>query len=165
MVEIEPGGEFLTVAEVKRAHRGHWFDRGTLEFFDAKIGRLFGGRFLVSSTRYESSTGWSPGRKWHIHYVTADGQLHGLPGSYTVQLSFPTEHDAERLAEAFEAETYALEKVQYGVTKCEASLARQCVPNTLASWLLNGTALCWSDTATQLECWRETGMFFGAARV
>ncbi|KKK71007.1 hypothetical protein LCGC14_2918230, partial [marine sediment metagenome] len=44
---------FKTIAQVKAANRTlehHWFDRGTLRFFDGRVlGGLISGRYFVSS--------------------------------------------------------------------------------------------------------------------
>lgn len=64
----------------------HWFDPGSMRFFRSRVG--WGGYvhedgriFFVSSERFVSSTGWSPGRKFSVRVMTPDGNV-GTVGEF-----------------------------------------------------------------------------------
>ena len=43
---------FRTIEDIRRHHRGHWFDRDTMRFFGTRFcdsGRVHAGRFFVTS--------------------------------------------------------------------------------------------------------------------
>ena len=117
-----------------------------MRFFDARLGRVFGGRYLVHSTQYTGSDGTHP-RQWHIAYLLHDGSVDDLPGVGLAMYQWATQHQAERFAEALEAGRITLEALDYNA-------AIPCAWHTrmaYAVWLLDGEALCSSHCAEGLR--------------
>jgi len=50
-----------TVEDVQRLHRGHWFDRDTMRFFQTRIpdARVYGGRYFISSEQFGAPRGYT----------------------------------------------------------------------------------------------------------
>ena len=46
----------MTIAEIKRQHVGHFFDKGALRFFNSTVcGKIFG-RYFVTSERFDCNS-------------------------------------------------------------------------------------------------------------
>lgn len=69
---------FDTISQVKAANKAignHWFDRGSMRFFNTKIeSKLYGGRYFITSEQFVGSTG-AGRRKYSIRYVNDDGSI------------------------------------------------------------------------------------------
>lgn len=77
--DITLPGPFGTLGDIRRRHRGHWFDKDTLRFFssrfpDGEYG-TYAGRFFISTER--DTFGHEP-RRATIRYATDDGDIRTL---------------------------------------------------------------------------------------
>lgn len=149
--KIFEGGAFLTIEEIIVANiksGSHWFDESTTRYFDGEVHSLYGGRYLVHSSQFHGSILSDP-RKWHIAYVLTDGTVETLPGAKTVTINFPSLGGAESFARCLEAGKLRVERYAYD----NHLPCRDCP--TYASWTVNGDALCFVHTGSELELWRE----------
>lgn len=66
---------FRTMADVKQRNAEighHFFDADTLRFFSSRIGgQLFGGRYFITSERYDQTTP----RRYTVRLVNPDGSI------------------------------------------------------------------------------------------
>ena len=66
---------FSSVRDVRRANQQagfHFFDAGSLRFFNSKISRqLYGGCYFITSERYSDNTA----RLYTVRKATIDGQI------------------------------------------------------------------------------------------
>ena len=68
-----------SMATIRNAHRGHWFDRDTLRFFRSRISEEVyqgpGGVFFVSSEQFTSGNYSEPRRYTVRRFVETDGSI------------------------------------------------------------------------------------------
>lgn len=93
----------------------HWFDADSMRFFRSRVGsggyvHEDGRIFFVSSERFVSSTGWSPGRKYSVRVMTPDGNV-------------DTVGEFQQYASRSGADA-AARRAAYGPRKVAAALAR-----------------------------------------
>ena len=72
-----------TMAEVKAANRAwakqhgraYWFEAGAMKFFNTRLhGQPIGGRYFVTSERYDPSAPW----RYSLHESLSSGQIEGV---------------------------------------------------------------------------------------
>lgn len=94
---------FNTIDEIKAraAHAGsHFFDKGTIEFFDSRIGRsVFGGRYFITSEQFHGPDESLP-RKWTIRECTPQGDINTV-GEFQ---QYATPNDAVQAARSLAEE-------------------------------------------------------------
>ena len=78
--EIRPiAGVFFTVADIRAAHDGHFFDRDTMRFFGSRIvgDRTIAGRFFITSEQDRAPYGrvWGGARRYSIREAMPDGSV------------------------------------------------------------------------------------------
>lgn len=130
---IEPR-EWRSVDEIRQRHDGHWFDADTMRFFSTRLSdTVIGGRYFITSERYEAPAGFGPSgsRMFTIREAFADASIDTV-GEFQ---GYATRKQAERAARDLP-------------TDYSASLM-----DTLTSELHNSTG--WIRTAKQLA--RYTG--------
>lgn len=151
------GGSFLTVEEAL-ASVPNWASPGAVSFFHATWAEsLYGGRWLVHSTQFTASDGWTPGRRWHVAHFLASGAVDSLPGSHSVLLEWGAEEEAHAFALGLERGQPGLERLEYHQHACCMGSADDQRPCDWATWLVNEQPLCSHHAGHLLEYLKEHG--------
>ena len=98
-----------TITAIKNRHKGHWFEPGSLRFFNSKFPRravypVSDGAFFISSEYSKGvyiSTGWIPDGpvRWSVRFVSeSDGTINTVSEFQ----EYETLKDAREAAKAFQ---------------------------------------------------------------
>jgi hypothetical protein len=88
------------IREANRRSGGHWFSRDTMRFFNSRVsGQVIGGRFFVSSERYD----YNAPRLYTIREALEDGSIETVGGFQ----AWTNARDAKRTAESLAAMGWA----------------------------------------------------------
>lgn len=89
---------FNTVDEIKARARhaeSHFFDKGTMRFFDSRVGNtVYGGRFFITSEQFHHGDESLP-RMWTIREASPNGNISTV-GRFQ---QYETLHDAVKAAQ------------------------------------------------------------------
>lgn len=70
-------GPFKTMAAIRAAHGGHFFDPSSMRFFDSRIESRepINGRYFVTSEKFHGSSDSSGPRLFTLRVVSDDGDI------------------------------------------------------------------------------------------
>jgi hypothetical protein len=89
---------FTSMTDIKRANKAaghHWFDEGTLAFFNSRIyEQVYAGRYFISAEHYDDTVP----ERYTIRMVNPDGSI-GTVGKFQQYDSAHAARDAIRLLE------------------------------------------------------------------
>lgn len=76
MFQPGPYPSIQTIKNANRAKGQHFFEDGTLQFFDSQIeDAVYGGRYFITSEQFHGSNGYHAPRMWTIRRVEDNGAI------------------------------------------------------------------------------------------
>lgn len=92
---------YQTLSDVKRAHRGHWFDSQAMRFFQTRFPdgeTIYGGRFFITSEQFIGANGHKEPRAYSIRSVDEHGAIDTVGAFNSHKTLAAARKEARRLA-------------------------------------------------------------------